>query len=136
MTKPLRILPFIALSLLSFCVAAGIGGERKPFAFNFSLTTGDVFKSMGKAAHFESTALIMIFAILAVGHRRLRAAFVLTMLVCIGWELFETTAAGHTARLADLLPDLVSALVTTLVIASTRYFVAQFTRFRRRPGFE
>ncbi len=135
MIKRLRVLPFVALSLLSLGVAAGIGRERKPFIFNFSLATSDIVKSLGKVAHFESTALIMLFAIIAVGHRKLPTAFVLTMVVCIGWELAEATAVGHTARLADLLPDLVSALGTIGVIVLARYFVDQFTRFRR-PRFE
>ena len=135
MIKRLRVLPFIGLSLLSLCVAAGIGRERKPFAFNFSLATTDIIKSLGKVAHFESTALIMLFATIAVGHRRLPTALVLTMLVCIGWELAEATAAGHTARLADLLPDLVAGLGTMVVIVLTRSFMHQFRRFRH-PGFE
>src|SRR5215510_3035871 len=130
MIKRLRVLPFIGLSLLSLCVAAGIGRERKPFAFNFSLATTDIIKSLGKVAHFESTALIMLFATIAVGHRRLPTALVLTMLVCIGWELAEATAAGHTARLADLLPDLVAGLGTMVVIVLTRSFMHQFRRFR------
>jgi len=135
MIKRLRVLPFIGLSLLSLCVAAGIGRERKPFAFNFSLATTDIIKSLGKVAHFESTALIMLFATIAVGHRRLPTALVLTMLVCIGWELAEATAAGHTARLADLLPDLVAGLGTMVVIVLTRSFMHQF-RWFRHPGFE
>src|SRR4029077_11042505 len=128
----LRLWPFIGITLLSFCVAAGIGRERKPFAFNFSFATTDIVTSLGKVAHYESTALILLFATFALGHRKLRAAFILTMLVCAGWELAEATAAGHTARLADLAPDLVSAIATLVVIALVRYLI----RFRRLTGLE
>jgi len=132
----LRVLPFICVTLLSLGVAAGIGRERKPFTFNFSLATNDILKSLTKIAHFESTALILVLAILAVGLRRLRIAFVLTMLVCLGWELAEATAVGHTARLADLAPDLVAAVVGVMIFVLARYLGNQFTRLRVLAGLE
>jgi uncharacterized membrane protein YedE/YeeE len=45
------------------------------------------------------------------------------MLVGFGWELAESTAIGHTARAADLAPDLVAALACLLVLLVVRWWL-------------
>jgi hypothetical protein len=50
-------------------------------------------------------------AALAVGRGRLPMALGLTVLVGLGWELAEATGVGHHGCLADIAPDLASALL-------------------------
>src|SRR5678815_5077867 len=76
--------------------------------------------SLHKVEHFKATALVFLLAWLAFGNRRLILAFVLTILVGIGWEIAESTAIGHTARLSDLAPDLVAAVSCLLVAMFVR----------------
>ena len=104
------MLPFLILSTISFYVAAGISAPRKPFYLDLNLSPAAVIDSLGKAEHWKATALVFALAWLAVGHGRLFLAFGLTIGVGMVWELLEATAVGHTGRLSDLAPDLLSAL--------------------------
>ncbi len=118
-----RWLPFSVLSFVSLCVAAGVSRGRKPFEFELTLSVHTLADAITKVLHWEATALVFGLACLAVGSRRMFLAFALTMAVCLAWELAEATAVGHTARLADLAPDLLAAFASLLVLSVARSLV-------------
>jgi len=123
---PLRVTgwtAFMFVSVLSIYVASRAPHGRKPFAIGFSVAPDDLAWSMTKVAHLRSIAVIFLLAVLALGTERLLAAFGLTMLVGIGWELAETTVVGHYARVADLAPNIVSGTVSLAVIAGIRWIL-------------
>jgi hypothetical protein len=72
---------------------------------------------MTKTPHLKSIAVLVVLALVAVGVRRWKTAWAMAVLVGFGWELAETTVVGHSARLADLAPDVVSASGTALLAA-------------------
>ena len=120
--RVLRWVPFMAGTATSPWVAAGLPHGRKPFEVDLTLSRESLTVSMGKVPHYQSIALLFGLACVAVGVRRPALAFGLTMLVGLGWELAESTAIGHTARAADLAPDLVAALAClglVLIVRST-----------------
>lgn len=108
-TRWLRWLPFAVLTALGLWVAAGLPQTRKPFEVDLSLSRAAILESLGKWAHYKSTALHFVLAVVGAGVRRAGLAFWLTILVGVGWEVAETTAVRHHARLADLAPDLAAA---------------------------
>jgi len=114
--KILRFIPLVTLAIISLWVAAGLSVQRRPFHFDYDLSSYALQSSLHKVEHFKATALVFMLAWLAFGNRRLSVAFVLTILIGLGWEIAESTAVGHTARLSDLAPDLVAA-VTCLLVA-------------------
>ena len=116
----LRFIPLVTLAIISLFVAAGLSFQRRPFYFDFDLSSYALRSSLHKVEHFKATALIFLFAWLAFGNRRLSVAFLLTILVGLGWEIAEATAVGHTARLSDLAPDLVAAVSCLLVAMFVR----------------
>jgi hypothetical protein len=118
--KILRFIPLVTLAIVSLWVAAGLSVERRPFHFDFDMSSYALRSSLHKVEHFKATALVFLLAWLAFGNRRLILAFVLTILVGIGWEIAESTAIGHTARLSDLAPDLVAAVSCLLVAMFVR----------------
>jgi hypothetical protein len=127
--QSLRWVPFVAGAGTSLWVAAGLPHGRKPFEVDLMLSRESLALSMGKVPHYLSIALLFGLACVATGLRRPALAFGLTMLVGLGWELAESTAIGHTARAADLAPDLVAALACLLVLLVVR-------RWRPKPGNE
>ena len=98
---------------------------RKAFALNVDLSPGTLAESMGKTAHYEATALFFVLGVVAVGPRRARIPFWLAMGLGVAWELAEATGPRHTARVADLLPD---------VVAAAACVIALFVGRRSRPG--
>ena len=127
-----RWLPFLLVAGLSLWVAGGLPGTRKPFQLDLSLSAESLMQSLSKVAHYKSSALLFLLATLAVGMRRLSLAFALTILVGLGWELAETTAARHHARAADLAPDLAAALACVAVALLVRIGLER----TRRPAAE
>jgi hypothetical protein len=109
-TEWLRWLPFASLTAVGLWVAAGLPHSRKPFEVDLSLSSAAILESLGKWAHYKSTALHFVLAVVGAGVRRAGLAFWLTILVGVGWEVAETTAVRHHARLANLAPDLAAAL--------------------------
>lgn len=105
---------------LSVWVAAGGTGPRKPFEWDLSISRESFAESLRKGPHYMSTALVFVVATLAVGLHRPLAAFALTMLVGVGWEVAETTAVRHHARTADLAPDLIAALACLVILLAVR----------------
>ena len=120
-----RVVPFLILVTISFCVAAGISAPRKPFYLDLNLSTAAVIDSLGKAEHWKATALVFALAWLAVGNGRLSMAFGLTIGVGLGWEFLEATAVGHTGRLSDLAPDLLAALCSLFLAFFLRRWLNQ-----------
>jgi hypothetical protein len=111
-----RFLPFLALSLFSLWFAYQAPG-RKPFGLDLDLSPVALSAAMTKVSHLCASALVFSLAVLAVGRQRLGAALGLTLLMGLGWELMEGTGRGRHACLADLAPDLASALVCLMVTA-------------------
>jgi hypothetical protein len=118
--KIFRVIPFLALSIISFCSAATLSAQRRVFTFDTNLSADALNSSLQKVEHYKAAALIFLLAWLAFGNRRLSLAFWLTLLVSLGWELFEATAVGRTARLSDLAPDCFSAVGCLVVALATR----------------
>ena len=75
---------------------------------------------MTKVPHLQSIAILFLLAVIALGVRRLGAAFAITMSIGVAWEIAEATVVGHHARLSDLAPDLVAALLAIGFVAGLR----------------
>jgi len=119
----LRIVPFACLAVLSLWVAGRSPLGRKPFQFDWTISGSEVARVVTKVPHLRATSVLFLLATLAVGTNRLLLAFVLTMLVGVGWELAETTVVGHHARLIDLVPDLIGTLTALVFVVLARWVV-------------
>ncbi len=108
---PLRAWPFVAASIFTIGVSALAPNGRKPFFLDTDLGWNALAFSLAKDPHIGAAALLALLAVIATGRHRLLRAFVLTLVVGACWELGQTTVIGHTARLADLAPDAVGALL-------------------------
>ena len=126
----LRWLPFTFFAGLTLWVAGGLPHGRKPFSLDLSLSLDSLTQSLNKWPHYRTTAVLFLVAAVAAGMRRPWLAFGMTMLVGAGWELAETTAIGHTARAADLAPDLLAALACLAVLFLVRGGVTRWTARR------
>lgn len=127
----LRIIPFACLVVLSLWVAGRSPLGRKPFQFDWSISGSELARVVTRVPHLRATAVLFLLATLAVGSNRLLLAFVLTMLVGVGWELAETTVVGHHARLIDLVPDLIGTLTALVFVVLARWVVQ---RIRNRQA--
>ena len=112
-----RAVPFGLVSAFSILLAAHAPDGRKPWAFDVDLSRAALADSMPNHPHVAASAFVLCLAALAVGWRRLPWAVVMTVLVGLGWELGQTTVVGHHARLRDLIPDLVGALLAAGILA-------------------
>ena len=129
--KPLlRWLPFLAVALLSIALAAWAPLGRKPFQLDWSLSAAALSLSIQKPQHILACAVLAPLAVLATG-RRLALAFALVVLVGGCWELVQTTVVGHAARLADLAPDALGAVVGCMLAALLNSAPATQPRGRR-----
>jgi hypothetical protein len=126
-----RAAPFVIVAALSIIVAAQAPHGRKPFHIDFSIAPDDLAWSMRKVPHLRSIAVIFLLAVIAFGTRRLLLAFAATMLVGVGWELAESTVIRHRAAVSDLAPNIVSGLVSLIIIAGIRWL---FDERRRRAA--
>lgn len=104
-------MPFVLAALYSLLMAADAPDGRKPFTIDWSLSRAALEFSIVKAPHIGATAVLAFLGVIAVGRERWTRALLLTVLVGWGWELCQTTVAGHHARLSDLAPDSVGALI-------------------------
>ncbi len=110
--KPwLRWLPFLAVALLSIAIAAWAPLGRKPFQFDWSLSAAALAFSLKKPPHILACAVLALLAFAAAGPRRVLLAFALAVFVGGCWELAQSTVVGHAARLADLAPDALGAML-------------------------
>jgi VanZ family protein len=107
----LRWLPFLAASAYSTLSSAAAPDGRKPFVIDWSLSPAAIEFSITKQPHIGAAAILGLLAMIAVGRRRMPLALMMTMAIGAAWELGQSTVIGHTARLSDLLPDAVGALL-------------------------
>jgi len=121
----IRALPFAISAALSVVVAGRAPQGRHSFDVDFSLAVEDVARSMTKVAHWRSIAILFLLAVVAFGVRRLWVAFAVTMAVGVAWEFAEATVVSHYARLADLVPNLVSGLLSLGLVAGLRWALAR-----------
>jgi VanZ family protein len=109
--RALRWLPFAAAALFSLAMSALAPEGRRPFDIDWSLSAATLELSVIKAPHIGACALLALLGVLGAGARGWPLALLLTVLVGAGWELCQTTVIGHSARLADLAPDSLGALI-------------------------
>ena len=107
----LRWLPFLAAALLSLALAGLAPDGRRPFHIDWGLSLDALEFSIVKAPHIGASALLAVLGVLGAGRPRWLLALALTVLIGAGWELAQTTVIGHFARLSDLAPDSLGALL-------------------------
>jgi VanZ family protein len=110
-----RWVPFAAAALFSLALAAVAPDGRKPFYIDWSLSREALEFSIVKLPHIGAAAFLAVLGVFGAGRPRWLLALALTILVGWGWELSQTTVAGHHARLSDLLPDTLGALLGCMV---------------------
>ena len=129
----IRWLPFVAAALLSLMLAAAAPDGRKPFYIDWSLSRDALAFSIFKLPHIGASALLAVLAVFATGRSRWPLSLGLTVLVGWGWELSQTTVAGHHARLSDLAPDTLGALLGCMLgCYALRRFESTPIRVKRR----
>ena len=109
-----RWLPFLAAAAFSIVMSAIAPLGRHPFHVDWSLNAATLAFSLPKLPHISSSLVVALFAVWATGRRRWPLALLLTVAVGWGWEMAQTTVVGHEARLSDLAPDTLGALLGCL----------------------
>jgi hypothetical protein len=109
--RRLRWLPFVAAALFSLILSAQAPDGRHAFSIDWNLGADALAFSIAKPPHIGATAVLALLALLATGSAQWRRAVMLTVLVGAGWELCQSTIVGRTARIADLAPDAIGALL-------------------------
>ena len=107
----LRWLPFVAAAMFSLVMAAQAPDGRHAFDIDWSLGRDALALSIVKAPHIGAGAALALLAVFATGREQWRLALLLTVLVGAGWELCQSTVVGRSARVCDLAPDAVGALL-------------------------
>lgn len=107
----LRWLPFVAAAGFSLVMAAQAPDGRHPFDIDLNLGRDALAVSIVKAPHIGAGAALALLAVIATGREQWRMALVLTVLVGLGWELCQSTVIGRYARVSDLVPDALGALL-------------------------
>lgn len=115
-----RAIPFVLFAALSLYTAVRAPLGRHRFQVDFSLSWGDLARSITKVQHLRGFAVLLLLAVVAFGTQRLLAAFLATMALGVTTELAQATVVGHNARLADLAPDALGCLISILVVAGLR----------------
>jgi VanZ family protein len=128
----LRWLPFVAIALFSLALSVVAPDGRKPFYFDWAVSM-DAFRfSIVKTPHIAATALLAVLGVLGSGRQRWPLALVFTVAIGAGWELCQTTVVGHTARLSDLAPDTLGALLGCMVGSAGLWTIEPMRRARIR----
>ena len=107
--RSIRALPFVVFASLCIWDAARAPLGRHPFELATDVSPAALALALTKTKHMTVVALVFLLALLAVGLDRPWLAFVLTNAVGLTWELAQTTVVGHSARVADLAPNVVVA---------------------------
>ena len=110
----LRWAPFLLGALISIGLSFEAPLGRKPFRIDWDVSWASLEFSLFKEPHIGASALIGMLAVVAVRRSRWWLALLLAVAVGWGWEMAQTTVIGHSARLADLLPDAIGAAVGVL----------------------
>jgi len=101
----MRWVPFALAAFISIALSSEAPLGRKPFHFDWDVSWANLEFSLFKEPHIGASALIGMLAVVALRRGLWSLALLLTVAVGLGWELGQTTVIGHSARLADLLPD-------------------------------
>jgi VanZ family protein len=117
----MRKLPFWMLAFATILVANHAPYGRKPYDFNFSLSWETLEFSIYKPLHIIAAALLMVLGVIAYKWERWWVAAVLTMAVGLSWEIAQMNVAGHSARLADLIPDFFGVVLGWLIVEGLRH---------------
>lgn len=103
----LRWVPFVLAAIISTAMSFDAPQGRRPFFIDWDISGPSLGFSLFKEPHIGASALIGMLAVLAARRSRWWLALLLTVATGAAWELGQTTVIGHSARLADLLPDAV-----------------------------
>ena len=131
--RTLRWLPFVATALFSLVMSALAPDGRRPFHIDWSLSLDALEFSIVKAPHISACALLAALAVLGAGRQRWPIALMLTVGVGAGWELCQTTVIGHYARLSDLAPDTLGALIGCMLATATLWTIDSWPATTARP---
>jgi hypothetical protein len=124
-----RALPFAVFASLCIWDAARAPLGRHRFELAMDVSPAAIALALTKAKHMTVVAVVFLLATLAVGLNRLGLAFALTNAVGLTWELAQTTVVGHSARVADLAPNVVVAGGCALMVLLVRIVVRRNRRF-------
>jgi len=130
--RMLRWLPFVATALFSLVMSGLAPDGRRDFYIDWSLSRDALEFSIFKAPHIGATAVLAFLAVLAAGRERWTLALLLAVVVGAGWELCQTTVVGHYARLADLAPDTIGALIGCMLATAALSTIEERQPPRRR----
>lgn len=122
----LRWVPFVATALFSLVMSALAPDGRRPFHIDWSLSLDALEFSIFKPPHIGATAVLAFLAVLAAGRSRWPLALLLTVGVGAGWELCQTTVIGHYARLSDLAPDTLGALIGCMLGTASLWTIEEW----------
>ena len=117
----MRKLPFWMLAFATILIANHAPYGRKPYDFNFSLSWETLEFSIYKPLHVVACALLMVLGVIAYKWERWWVAAILTMTVGLSWEIAQMNVAGHSARLADLIPDFFGVALGWLIVEGLRH---------------
>ena len=126
--RTLRWFPFIATALFSIFMSALAPDGRRPFHIDWSLSMDALEFSIVKAPHIGACALLAFLAVLGTGRQRWTRGLILTVVVGAGWEICQTTVIGHYARLSDLAPDTLGALIGCMLAAASLWTIEEWPR--------
>jgi len=130
--RTLRWLPFVATALFSLVMSALAPDGRRPFHIDWSLSIDALEFSIVKAPHICACAVLAFLAVLGAGRQRWTRALLLTVAVGAGWELCQTTVIGHYARLSDLAPDTLGALIGCMLASASLWTIEEWPQTRGR----
>lgn len=117
----MRKLPFWLLAALTMMIAYRAPYGRRPAEFDWDISWASIEWSLYKPLHIAVCALLMVLGVLAYRWKRWWLAALLTMLVGLGWEIAQTTVAGHNPRLADLVPDFLGVVLGWFIVEGIRH---------------
>jgi len=123
-----RGLPFAVFASLCIWDAGRAPLGRHGFELAMDVSPAAIALALTKTKHMTVVAVVFLLATLAVSLNRLGLAFALTNAVGLTWELAQTTVVGHSARVADLAPNVVVATGCGLILLLAREIA------RRRRG--
>jgi len=124
----LRWLPFAAAALFSIVMSAMAPDGRRAFHIDWSLSMDALEFSIVKAPHISACAVLALLAVMATGRRRWPLALLLTVAVGAAWEICQTTVIGHYARLSDLAPDTLGAVIGCMLGAASLWTIEDWKR--------
>ena len=117
----MRKLPFWMLACVTMLVAYRAPYGRRPAQFDWDISWAAIEWSLYKPLHILMCTALMVLGVLAYKWKRWWLAALLTMLVGLGWEIAQTTVAGHNPRLADLAPDFLGVVLGWLIVEGIRH---------------